>query len=416
MAAQFASALSDASAGAADQPAAHPRLPSCATATIARATTASPRPIAAHARDPRHHDGQLAAAALAIRRTPACSVARFPVSYGERGGIDDALAKSDRRRPSDLPQRIAKPRAQSAPGCKLPEHRQFDFWVGTWDVSPTGQDQVVARSLIENLYGGCVDPRELDAAQRHAGGSLNTYDPDDKRWHQTWIDASNARVSFDGGSGRRQDGPDRQLARRSEARAGWPRPHDLQPASIRRGAAVRPDFDSTKARPGSRSSTSPTSLSRSPNNLWKEAVASLPIGGGRPHSSAGDPALRSASRFFLLHDARRGDGAQGDRRARGEARLPRGRADRPQRPLRGDAVQARPASARACSRSSARCWPWRGRRKSGSSGRRLAGAAGQGRAGLCQPLPPGFVGASRSAGRAGPARSVRGARAGATRA
>jgi len=31
------------------------------------------------------------------------------------------------------------------------------------------------------------------------GGSLNNYVTDDKRWHQTWVDSSNARVHFVGG-------------------------------------------------------------------------------------------------------------------------------------------------------------------------------------------------------------------------
>jgi hypothetical protein len=92
----------------------------------------------------------------------------------------------------------AAAQAPAASGCKSPEHRQFDFWVGTWDVSPTGQTKVVARSLIENLYGGCVIRENWMPVAGTAGGSLNTYDPEDKRWHQVWMDASNARVSFDG--------------------------------------------------------------------------------------------------------------------------------------------------------------------------------------------------------------------------
>ena len=87
----------------------------------------------------------------------------------------------------------------AALGCKSPEHRQFDFWVGTWDVSPTGQDRVVARSVVENLYGGCVIRENWMPAAGTAGGSLNTFDPADNRWHQVWMDASNARVLFDGG-------------------------------------------------------------------------------------------------------------------------------------------------------------------------------------------------------------------------
>ena len=97
---------------------------------------------------------------------------------------------------STLPSGLA---AKSAIGCKSPGHRQFDFWVGTWDVSPTGQNKVVARSVIENLYSGCVIRENWMPATGTAGGSLNTYDPDDGKWHQVWMDAANARVMFDGG-------------------------------------------------------------------------------------------------------------------------------------------------------------------------------------------------------------------------
>ena len=88
--------------------------------------------------------------------------------------------------------------AQVGPGCKSPQHRQFDFWVGTWDVFPTGQDKLVARSEIENLYGGCVIRENWSPSSGTPGGSLSTYDPDDGHWHQVWMDAANARVMFDG--------------------------------------------------------------------------------------------------------------------------------------------------------------------------------------------------------------------------
>ena len=40
--------------------------------------------------------------------------------------------------------------------CAEAQRGQFDFWVGRWDVYPTGKDKLVARSLIEKLYGGCA--------------------------------------------------------------------------------------------------------------------------------------------------------------------------------------------------------------------------------------------------------------------
>ena len=85
------------------------------------------------------------------------------------------------------------------PACSGPEHRQFDFWVGSWDVYQTGKPKLVARSLIEKLYGGCVVRENWMPLNGTPGGSLNHYDGDQSRWHQTWMDASNARVVFEGG-------------------------------------------------------------------------------------------------------------------------------------------------------------------------------------------------------------------------
>jgi len=96
----------------------------------------------------------------------------------------------------------AAPQGPPLPACTAPEFRQFDFWVGHWDVYPTGSDQLVAHSLIENLYAGCAIrenwmplPGQGDAG----GGSLNVYRPAEHRWRQTWTDSSNSLVDFYGG-------------------------------------------------------------------------------------------------------------------------------------------------------------------------------------------------------------------------
>lgn len=89
--------------------------------------------------------------------------------------------------------------ATPPPACAAPEHRQFDFWVGYWDVYPTGKTKLVAHSLIEKLYSGCTIRENWMPLSGSTGGSLNMYDPGDKRWHQTWHDNSNSRAEFDGG-------------------------------------------------------------------------------------------------------------------------------------------------------------------------------------------------------------------------
>ena len=91
------------------------------------------------------------------------------------------------------------PPAAPPPACTAPEHSQFDFWVGYWDVYPTGKDKLVAHSLIEKLYGGCTIRENWMPLSGNNGGSLNMYDPADKRWHQRWQDTQNSRAEFDGG-------------------------------------------------------------------------------------------------------------------------------------------------------------------------------------------------------------------------
>lgn len=85
------------------------------------------------------------------------------------------------------------------PACATPAHRQFDFWVGKWAVSQTGQDAVVAESLIESVYNGCGVRENWMPKNGQTGGSLNIWLPGEKVWKQTWIDSSGTRADFTGG-------------------------------------------------------------------------------------------------------------------------------------------------------------------------------------------------------------------------
>ena len=91
------------------------------------------------------------------------------------------------------PQPTAQP-----PACTAPEYRQFDFWVGSWDVYPTGKDKVVARSLIEKLYDDCTIRENWRPGSRQGGGSLNAYRPEQKVWKQVWTDSGNGWGVFEG--------------------------------------------------------------------------------------------------------------------------------------------------------------------------------------------------------------------------
>lgn len=87
----------------------------------------------------------------------------------------------------------------AAPACDTPQHHQFDFWVGRWDVYRADTNKLVAHSLIEKLYGGCAVRENWMPLAGGDGGSLNSYRPTSKEWHQLWTDSANDLDEYSGG-------------------------------------------------------------------------------------------------------------------------------------------------------------------------------------------------------------------------
>ena len=88
----------------------------------------------------------------------------------------------------------------AAPGrCEAPEHRQFDFWLGEWNVSSNGQP--AGTNSIRATMGGCVLEENWQGAGSGgiSGTSFNIYDRDRGVWHQTWVDANGTLLQLDGG-------------------------------------------------------------------------------------------------------------------------------------------------------------------------------------------------------------------------
>jgi hypothetical protein len=82
--------------------------------------------------------------------------------------------------------------------CSDPERRQFDFWLGEWEVrTPDGKLAGVNR--IEREYDGCVLHERYATERRYRGESLNAYDPGRKVWHQTWVDNGGTLLLIEGG-------------------------------------------------------------------------------------------------------------------------------------------------------------------------------------------------------------------------
>ncbi|MFV1884694.1 MAG: hypothetical protein ACMZ7B_09415 [Balneola sp.] len=82
--------------------------------------------------------------------------------------------------------------------CKTqPEYRQFDFWIGEWEVK-NPNDVAVGNSVIELTVGDCVILENWTGASGYTGKSLNYYSVLDQQWHQKWIGSGGIPIEFSG--------------------------------------------------------------------------------------------------------------------------------------------------------------------------------------------------------------------------
>jgi hypothetical protein len=84
--------------------------------------------------------------------------------------------------------------AQPTP-CSASEARQFDFWIGDWDVFVSG-GKLGGTNRIERMYG-CVLHESWKSASIE-GQSVNVFDADRGVWHQTWIDSNAGLLVLEG--------------------------------------------------------------------------------------------------------------------------------------------------------------------------------------------------------------------------
>jgi hypothetical protein len=95
----------------------------------------------------------------------------------------------------------APPTAPKPFDCSAPQHRQFDFWVGEWDVVPNPDTappnappqpagRKPASNVVHTAHQGCVVVENWDDGVGGTGQSFNLYDRVKQRWQQTWVDSS----------------------------------------------------------------------------------------------------------------------------------------------------------------------------------------------------------------------------------
>jgi len=91
----------------------------------------------------------------------------------------------------------APPAAPPKPDpCAGAEARQFDFWIGDWEVfQPDGK--AAGTNRIAAVYG-CVLHESWKGRGGFEGQSFNRYDTARGVWHQTWVDSTGGLLMIEG--------------------------------------------------------------------------------------------------------------------------------------------------------------------------------------------------------------------------
>lgn len=86
---------------------------------------------------------------------------------------------------------------QKRPCIYSAEARQFDFWVGDWDVFNTN-GQKAGTNTVQLFSDGCGILENWTGSLGGDGKSINFYDASTKKWYQSWIGTGGGALRYAG--------------------------------------------------------------------------------------------------------------------------------------------------------------------------------------------------------------------------
>lgn len=149
---------------------------------------------------------------------------------------------------------LARARHNAEPCSDRPESRQFDFWIGDWNVtSNLNAGAQAGKSHVELILGQCVIFENWSGQLGGGGKSFNAWNPDLGCWQQNWMDDSGDVTNYT--DGKLVDGAMRFSAEKKDARGAWQKHRltffPLEPDRVRQfgehsddgGATWKVDYD-----------------------------------------------------------------------------------------------------------------------------------------------------------------------------
>lgn len=84
------------------------------------------------------------------------------------------------------------PPPHETPACTRDQspYRDFDFWIGDWQVFDPDQGTPLGRNRISREERGCLLIERWTSAGGGTGTSINLYDPLQGQWRQVWQSAA----------------------------------------------------------------------------------------------------------------------------------------------------------------------------------------------------------------------------------
>lgn len=95
--------------------------------------------------------------------------------------------------------------AQSEQPCSKDVYRQFDFWLGKWEVKSLAGKTIGWNEVTRELEG-CLLVEHWKGTGKSVGSSFNYYDIRDQQWHQLYLDNSGDAGAFPAMSGYFENG------------------------------------------------------------------------------------------------------------------------------------------------------------------------------------------------------------------
>ncbi|MCI5083091.1 MAG: hypothetical protein MRY78_15430 [Saprospiraceae bacterium] len=78
-------------------------------------------------------------------------------------------------------------------------YRDFDFWVGEWNVYKMGTDTLVGKSKITSILNGkAIQENYSSTRSGFEGTSLNKYNAEHNQWEQFWVDNTGLTLHIQG--------------------------------------------------------------------------------------------------------------------------------------------------------------------------------------------------------------------------